>query len=298
MTVSRRPTRATVEGRAYLDLQNLARRQQRPTDELHQLYALEGFLARLTRSLHADKLVLKGGVLLAAYDARRPTRDVDMQARAIARDDDVLQLVRDIAAGAMDDGLAFDTDAAAAEIIRDDDEYSGVRITLTATLASAKLSLHIDVNIGDPIWPAPRTVHVPKLLGGTITLAGYPLSMVYAEKILTALHRGTINTRWRDFADIYILTGRHATGGTELERALAEVAAHRHVELSPLADALDGYATLGQARWAAWRRKQHLDDRVPSSFANVLNEVIAFADPALQADVRTHDWDPHTRRWQ
>ena len=49
VTASRRPTRATVEGRAYLDLQNLARRQQRPTDELHQLYALEGFLARLAR---------------------------------------------------------------------------------------------------------------------------------------------------------------------------------------------------------------------------------------------------------
>jgi Nucleotidyl transferase AbiEii toxin, Type IV TA system len=84
VTASRRPTRATVEGRAYLDLQNLARRQQRPTDELHQLYAIEGFLARLTRSPHADRLVLKGGVLLAAYDARRPTRDVDIQARAMA----------------------------------------------------------------------------------------------------------------------------------------------------------------------------------------------------------------------
>jgi Nucleotidyl transferase AbiEii toxin, Type IV TA system len=107
---------------------------------------------------------LKGGVLLAAYDARRPTRDVDIQARAIAGDrddvlqDDVLQLVRDIAAGAMDDGLVFDTDAATADIIRDDDDYGGVRITLTATLASAKLGLHIDVNIGDPIWPpAPCT---------------------------------------------------------------------------------------------------------------------------------------------
>jgi hypothetical protein len=66
---------------------------------------------------------LKGGVLLAAYDARRPTRDVDIQARAIAGDrddvlqDDVLQLVRDIAAGAMDDGLVFDTDAATADIV-------------------------------------------------------------------------------------------------------------------------------------------------------------------------------------
>lgn len=73
MTASRRPTRATGAGRAYLDLQNLARRQQRPTDELHQLYALEGFLTRLSRSPYADRLVLKGGVLLAAYGARRPT---------------------------------------------------------------------------------------------------------------------------------------------------------------------------------------------------------------------------------
>ncbi|WP_197681614.1 hypothetical protein [Actinopolymorpha singaporensis] len=77
MTVLRRPTRATVDGRAYLDLQNLARTQHRPTDELHQLYALEGFLIRLTISRHADKLVLKGGVLLAAYNARRPKRSAE-----------------------------------------------------------------------------------------------------------------------------------------------------------------------------------------------------------------------------
>ena len=139
-------------------------------------------------------------------------------------------------------------------------------------------------------------MHLPKLLGGTITLAGYPLSMVYVEKI-TALERGTVNTWGRDFADLYILTGRNTAEGTELQRALAEVATHRHVELSPLADALNGYATPGQARWAAWRRKQHLDDRLPSSFVNVLTEVIAFADPALQADAGTHEWDPHTRKW-
>lgn len=55
-------TRTTVKGRAYLDLQNLARRQQRPADELHQLYALEGLLARLVGSLPADPVrVGQGG---------------------------------------------------------------------------------------------------------------------------------------------------------------------------------------------------------------------------------------------
>jgi hypothetical protein len=59
---SNRPTRDTNAGRAYLDLQNLARRRQRPTDELHQLYALEGFLARLTASPYAENFVLSGSL--------------------------------------------------------------------------------------------------------------------------------------------------------------------------------------------------------------------------------------------
>ena len=131
MTTSRRPTRATVAGRAYLDLQNLARRQHRPTDEVHQLYALEGFLARVAASVHADSFVLKGGVLLASYDARRPTRDVDMQARALTNNPNrVLQIIRTIAAIRLDDGLLFDTGAATAAQIRDEGEYAGVRVTL------------------------------------------------------------------------------------------------------------------------------------------------------------------------
>jgi len=299
VTSIQRPTRATVEGRAYLDLQNLARRQRRPTDELQQLYALEGFLARLTESVYADRLVLKGGVLLAAYEARRPTRDVDLQARAIAGErDDVLRLVRDIAAVDLEDGLVFDIDGATAEIIRDEDEYSGVRVSLTATLATAQLSPHVDINIGDPIWPAPRTVELPRLLGGTITLAGYPLSMVYAEKIITALQRGTVNTRWRDFADLFILTRRHTLEGAELQRALAEVASYRRASLEPLATTLTGYATLAQSRWAAWRRKHHLDDRLPPMFSTVLDELIAFADPAVQARVNTQSWNPDAQQWE
>jgi hypothetical protein len=68
-----RPTRATAGGRAYLDLQNLARRDRRSTQELLVLYVLERFLARLAISGHREKFVLKGGMLLAALSARRPT---------------------------------------------------------------------------------------------------------------------------------------------------------------------------------------------------------------------------------
>jgi Nucleotidyl transferase AbiEii toxin, Type IV TA system len=227
VTGSRRPTRATIEGRAYLDLRTLAHRQHRPIDELHQLYALEGFLARLAGSLHAEQLVLKGGMLLAAYDGRRPTRDLDMQALTLTGERDVvLDLVRSIAAIAMDDGLVFHADSGTAEIIREEDEHTGVRVNLTATLSSARLSLHVDV-----------------------------------------------------------------------QRALAEVAAYRQIELAPLGDVLNGYAALAQARWATWRRKQRLDDRLPSSFLDVLGPVIAFADVPLTGHAGQSRWEPATRAW-
>jgi hypothetical protein len=265
--VTDRPTRATVAGRAYLDLQNLARRTQRPTDELHQIYALEGFLARLVESANADRLILKGGVLLAALDVRRPTRDVDFQGRHVANDvEQVLAMVKVIASIPLDDGLALNADAATAEIIRDQDEYSGVRVTLTGHLAAAHLTFHVDINVGDPIWPAPQMVTLPRLLDGSIRLVGYPLAMVHAEKLVTAVQRGAANTRWRDFVDIYALSRPHDIGGDELTSATRQVAEHRGARLTSLGEALGSYATQSQRRWAVWLRKQHLTEQVPNEF--------------------------------
>ncbi len=67
------PTRQTPAGRAHLDLQNRARRESRITQELLTLYVVERWLAWLSASPYAEQFILKGGVLLAAYDARRPT---------------------------------------------------------------------------------------------------------------------------------------------------------------------------------------------------------------------------------
>lgn len=72
-----RATKETTAGRKYLELQREARQTGRPTDELIQLYALECCLDRLAHSEYVQNFVLKGGVLLAALNARRPTRDID-----------------------------------------------------------------------------------------------------------------------------------------------------------------------------------------------------------------------------
>jgi Nucleotidyl transferase AbiEii toxin, Type IV TA system len=248
--------------------------------------------------------VLKGGVLLAAYELRRPTADVDFAGVQIANDvESVRRLVADVAAtvlpAELDDGLSFDLDRVSAEAIREDDEYSGVRVRLLARLASAREPFHVDVNVGDPIWPAPAEISLPRLLEQEpIRLRGYPIEMVLAEKIVTALHRGQASTRWRDFADIHQLTGHYGFRAQETRQALQTVADHRHVELSSLDDALEGYSEIGQRRWALWCRKLQLTETLPADFGDALDSLWAFANPILTGSTaESASWDPARRVW-
>ena len=292
------PNRDTTAGATFLDLRALAKTEGRNVAELLDLYLLEGFLGRLAGSRHSPHLVLKGGALLAAYGARRPTRDVDLLATDLhVQTDTVLSLVRDITALPRDDGLVFDPASAAAHVIRDEDEYSGVRVTMTATLGRVRLTFHADVNVGDPVWPPPGPVTVPGLLGGHVELLGYPLPTVYAEKIVTALQRGTANTRWRDFADVYLLRTQQDVDGTDLTAALTKVAEHRGVRLAPLSQTLTDYAQIGQTRYRAWVQRRDLTGRLPHQFADLLDGVHQFANPALTGHVTGRRWDHDALTW-
>ena len=135
------PNRDTTAGAAFLDIRALSRAQGRNVAEPLDLYLLEGFLARPAVSSHRSHLALNGGALLAAYGTRRPTRDVDRSPPTPhVQTDGVLALIGDIAALPRDDGLIFHTTAATAGVIRDDDEYSRIRVALTAALGRARLA--------------------------------------------------------------------------------------------------------------------------------------------------------------
>ena len=154
-----RPTRSTAGGRAYLALQVRARAEGRPTDELFVLYVLERFLYRLSVSDHRDRFVLKGGMLLAVFDDRRPTADVDLLARALANEvETVTDLVRAVLSVNVDDGVIFDVAALRAGVIHDAELYSGIRIVVPASIDRARHPLRVDINVGDPVTPGPVEV--------------------------------------------------------------------------------------------------------------------------------------------
>lgn len=282
----KRPTKETLPGNRYLDLQREAKRTSRPTDELFQLYGLECFLDRLVHSEFAEKFVLKGGVLLAALEARRPTRDIDLAAEALDNSvTEVLAVVRKVADIVLDDGLEFDSAGATADAIREEDHYSGVRVSIAGRLSRASVRLHVDVNVGDPIWPRPQQVKLPRLLKGELFIRGYPLEMVLAEKIVTAMARGSANTR------------RHSVRAATLRVSMGHVAQYRRLDLTPLRSVFVGYAELAQQRWLAWLRKNRLESSAPANFAAVLELVQVFADPVIVAEAHDQVWDPVRCDW-
>ena len=95
-------------------------------------------------------------MLLAAYDARRPTADLDALARSIADDRaTVLSLVSEAADLPLDDGVEFGTGTATSRIIREQALYFGLRIAMDAAISTATVKFRMDVNFGDPITPRP-----------------------------------------------------------------------------------------------------------------------------------------------
>ncbi|NLT56860.1 MAG: nucleotidyl transferase AbiEii/AbiGii toxin family protein [Actinomycetales bacterium] len=299
-----RPTRADAAGRAYLDLLNRARREGRLTQELLVAYVLERFLARLGASAHAGTFVLKGGMLLAALHARRPTVDADLLATQLANDTDtVLARVVEIAilTPETDDGVRYLTETARARTIREDNLYAGVRVTMDARVATAAVKLQLDVNFGDPVTPEPREIDYPVLRPGypPVQVRGYPLATVLAEKLSTAIDLGTANSRVRDYADVWTLTGVHDLDAAELRAALEATTSYRGVQLRPLSEAITGLAAVRARTYTAYRRRLGTDaHHLPEDFAAVVADVVAFADPVLsEPPITVARWDAATRTW-
>ncbi len=279
---------------AYRALQRLARAEGRTTQQAFELYVHERFLARLANSRFADQLVLKGGMLLAALDARRATRDADMLARGIDNDmENLRDVVSEIAGIELIDGVVFDVERISLVTIREDAKYEGIRVVVPASLGGAVLKLRLDLSFGDPVDP--QRIEYPTLLDdAAISLFGYPLENVIAEKAETMMALGDANTRDRDYGDVYLLSGTYPLEGESLWNALQATAEHRGREPRPLGPLLVTLRERRQQPWEAFRARAGLP-ALPERYADVIDSVVDFLD-GLYVNRGAH-WEPTKRRW-
>ena len=198
-------------------VRNMARGDSAKAQLLIRNYGMERFLERVSLSEHRDNFILKGGMLVSAMVGleNRATMDIDTSIRNMPLDTIAAKaIVEEIIAVPVDDNIRFEINDFGT--IMDDAEYSGVRISLNAFLDATRIPLKIDISTGDAITPAAVNYQYKLMFEERyITLWAYNLETVLAEKIETVLSRSVLNTRLRDFYDLYVLQDT----GLEIDKA-------------------------------------------------------------------------------
>ena len=189
-------------------LRNSSKSSGTPFQQVLQQYAMERFLYRISKSEHAETVILKGALLLKTIGIpnARPTMDIDMLRKGKADQASLMALVKDCATLDVEaDGLTFLADSVMAEEITKDSEYVGTRILMDARMDNVRLRIQIDFGVGDVIVPGPRMIEYPVFLGGdTIQLLAYPVESAIAEKLQAMVALGDANSRMKDFYDVWI----------------------------------------------------------------------------------------------
>ena len=167
-------------------LLNKAKESSRPFNELLQYFAIERFIYRLSKSPHADKFILKGALMFAAWyrPASRPTMDIDLLGKIDNSLEVITATIKDPCLMDVEaDGISFNAETVAAVRITEDAEYEGVRVRVHGSLGKARVSIQIDIGFGDIIVPNPSTVLYPAILDFPAPeLKGYTMESTIAEK--------------------------------------------------------------------------------------------------------------------
>ncbi|NOU34504.1 MAG: nucleotidyl transferase AbiEii/AbiGii toxin family protein [Polyangiaceae bacterium] len=245
-------------------------------------YALERLLVRLAASKHKNTFVLKGAMLFRVWspNLHRPTKDLDLLGTGAPEPDRLARLFAEIAVVAVeDDGITFDPKSAKAARIKEDAEYEGVRVNLTAHVGSARLELQIDIGFGDAVTPGTNEVDFPTLLPMSAPrLHAYPRETVVAEKLQAMVHLGIANSRMKDFFDVWFLAINFEFAGPVLARAIQATFERRKTDLPKMAPlALTKGFSEDDAKMKQWKAFLSKTTLLPPRTA--LDEVVTLIAP-------------------
>lgn len=211
-------------------IKNYAKSNNIAAQVVLQNYMFERFLERLSLSDYREKFVVKGGMLIAAIVGldTRSTMDLDTTLRNLPlTEEQISTAIRSVCDIHLDDDVVFKMQAIGP--IRKDDVYGGYCVRIDAVYDTIVTPLSIDVSTGDVITPSPVKYDFGGIFddGLKITLWGYNIETVIAEKVETILSRGVFTTRPRDYYDVYVLVTNQEYDKKLFAEALAATAKHR-----------------------------------------------------------------------
>jgi predicted nucleotidyltransferase component of viral defense system len=281
-------------------LRDLARAHEEDFDYVLRQYVMQRLLYRLSSSEYSGQFLLKGALLFWVWneDFHRPTRDIDLLSFG---DNDVPHLesvFRQIVSQEEDDGLAFDVDSVSGIEIKEDADYSGVRINGFANLKNARIPFQVDIGYGDAVVPAAEEVKLPVYLDlPAPQLRAYPVYAVIAEKFQAMVMLGIANSRMKDFYDLRVIAHTMILDGNILAQAMKATFETRKTAITT--ETLTIFSnefkqdTGKSIQWNAFLNKNNITDE--AVFSDIIAEIQRFIEPIYQAISENR---PLTMQWQ
>ena len=271
-------------------LQNIARESNRPFAEVLQYYAMERLLYRFSKSHYAGNFILKGALMFTVWNIprRRTTLDIDFLARLDNKTTTIEKVVKDLCkVKVMPDGLVFDPGTVKGQRIKEDADYEGVRVKFVGFLERSRVPMQLDVGFGDVVYPRPKMIDYPVILDlPKPRLKGYPLETVVSEKFEAIVKLGLLNSRMKDFYDIWLMMHQFNFNGSNLTEALKRTFKHRKTDLpkeKPLfADEIYDEKSDRQILWKAFLRKGDIQ-QAPEKLFTTAKEIEKFLIKPLDA---------------
>jgi predicted nucleotidyltransferase component of viral defense system len=243
-------------------------------------FATERLLYRLFRSPHSERFVLKGAWLFYVWDLeRRVTRDLDLLGFGDASPAAMEEVFREVLGVPVEpDGIEFDEAGLQVAEMREGAAYPGVRVRVVARLGNARIPFQVDVGFGDIVVDPPAKTELPTLLDlPAPEFSIYPVEAVVAEKIEAMVRFDELNTRLKDYFDLYVLATEVVIDDASLTRQLAQTFQRRGTTIPGempvgLSDAFASDSERN-ARWRAFLERSAGAASAPASFPEVVNRI-------------------------
>lgn len=206
-------------------LKNVAQRKNKTYQIILIRYFIERLIYRLSISPFKNNFCLKGGALLYAFEqaVSRPTMDLDLLGLQIANEQTELKKIFQAICQlpCADDGVSFIHESVTTSEIEKESKYSGIRLKIDARLGNIRQLMQIDIGFGDVITPAPVEMSYPTLLPMPMPqILAYSVETVIAEKFEAMISLAALNSRMKDFYDIYGLFKNSSPNLEVLENAI------------------------------------------------------------------------------
>lgn len=279
-------------------LKKISQRTNREFQSILLQYAQERFLYRVSCSRYNDNFILKGALLLLikSVSRLRPTKDIDFLGTSIPNNNkNIERIIQEIIEIHIDDGVTFDS--VKAKEITEDAEYHGNRVKFNAKLGTIKIRMQLDIGFGDIVIPKASKINFPTLLDFPApNLFVYSLDSVIAEKFEVIVSLSLINSRMKDFYDIYFIASHFPFEKNILTKAVRSTFNHRGTDLSHRAIIFtETFALEKQKEWISFIKRNPLD--IDVNFGKIVGHIKTFIEPVFNKDSYTR-WNPEVFSWE